>query len=805
MEIVVGLLLLSACLAPLLHRWCGNWLGWVTALPPLAATAYFGSQIPAIVAGETLSLRYAWIPELGIHFSLHLDGLSLLMALLICGIGTLVVIYAGSYLAGRATLGVFFGYFLFFMASMLGLTLANNLILLLVFWEMTTISSYLLIGFEHERPSARSAALQALLVTAGGGLALMAGALLLGNAVLPGYTGGTFELTELAARGDDVRQHAHYLPILLLVLIGAFTKSAQVPFHFWLPGAMEAPTPVSAYLHSATMVKAGIYLLARFYPVLGDTAAWSAIVTPVGATTMLLGAWLAFQVSDLKQILAYSTISILGVLTMLIGVGTEATLAAAMAMLLAHALYKATLFLIAGAVDHEAGERSIERLGGLRRTMPLTAATAGLAALSMAGIVPTFGFIAKEVFYEAAQHAPYAMLITSATMLASAMMTAVAGLVAIRPFFGEATAAAAKAHEPPWPLWICPAILALLGIALGVAPGLLAQPLVAPAAAAIVEDGLPIKLTLWHGFNLTLALSLVTVAVGVVLYLVHRPLRRQLEVLQPIYQFGPGAAYQQALTALNAVARGQTSLLQSGYLRFYLLSIVAAMVGLIWLSLGRLIASTPPPDMFDVYVHEGLLAISIVVATCYVVMTDSRLGAVTGLGVVGYCVAAVFVMYGGPDLAMTQFIVETLTVILLVLVMIHLPRFRRRSQPRDRLRDALVALTAGGTLTALLLFAIGVRTTGAVSTYFVENSYEGGHGRNIVNVILVDFRAIDTLGEITVLGVAGVGVYALLKLRTSSRGRLHSTVVASNPTGQDDSGKAAEEALDPNANVREPS
>jgi multicomponent Na+:H+ antiporter subunit A len=369
--------------------------GWIAAALPAGLTLYFGSLIGPIAAGQRLVVAYPWVPSLGVILSFQVDGLSLLFALLISGIGTLVMVYSGGYLAGHHQLGRFFAIILAFMAAMLGLVLADNLLLLFAFWELTSLTSYLLIGFEHERPAARAAALQALLVTGAGELAMLAGLILLGQ------VGGSLELSQLLTRGEAIRADALYPAILLLILAGALTKSAQVPFHFWLPNAMEAPTPVSAYLHSATMVKVGIYLLARLSPVLGGTPSWQLVLTMVGTATMLVGAWLAVRHTDLKRILAYSTLSALGTLVMLLGIGSAYAATAAVAFLFGHALYKGALFLVAGAIDHETGTREVDRLGGLRGAMPITAAAAGLAALSMAGLPPFFGFIGKELSYEA--------------------------------------------------------------------------------------------------------------------------------------------------------------------------------------------------------------------------------------------------------------------------------------------------------------------------------------------------------------------------------------------------------------------
>ncbi|MBW3600207.1 MAG: hypothetical protein KY475_23405 [Planctomycetes bacterium] len=443
MLIAVALIFVLALLAPAAHRVFGDYVGWALAAPVCAVAGFFGAYVPAVTGGRTFDARWDWAPQLGAAVSFHLDGLSLLMALLILGIGVLVTVYTGSYLRGHEARGVFFAWLLLFMGSMLGLILADNLVALYVFWELTTISSFLLIGFEHQRAEARAAAWQALIVTAGGGLALLAGLLMLA------HVGGSYELSELRLGADAIRGDPLYEAILALVLIGAFAKSAQFPFHFWLPAAMEAPTPASAYLHSATMVKAGVYLLARMFPLLGGTDVWLWIVAPIGAVTMVLGGWLAFHARDLKQVLAFSTITMLGWMTMLLGVGTEKAIAGAVSMLLAHALYKGALFLVAGAVDHESGTRDIERLGGLRRKMPLTATAAGLAALSMAGIAPTIGFIAKETALEAMEKSARPVLGVGVVMIAGMLMVAVAAILVIRPFLGTETSDARQAHEAP--------------------------------------------------------------------------------------------------------------------------------------------------------------------------------------------------------------------------------------------------------------------------------------------------------------------------------------------------------------------
>lgn len=747
--------------APWVHRIGRGASGWLIALLPLSLTLYFARFLDAVATGKVLTVSYPWVPSLGISLSFYIDGLSLLFALLISGVGVLVVIYAGSYLAGHHQLGRFYAAILAFMASMLGLVLADNVMTLFIFWELTSVSSYLLIGFDHEREAARAAALQALLVTGAGGLALLAGLLLLGA------VGGSLELSALLQQGETVRSHALYLPILFLILAGAFTKSAQVPFHFWLPGAMEAPTPVSAYLHSATMVKAGVYLLARLSPVLGGTAQWYYTVTTVGAATMLVGATLALLRTDLKRILAYSTVSALGTLVLLLGLNTELSVKAAVVFLLVHSLYKGALFLTAGAVDHETGTRDVARLGGLRQVMPITAVAAALAALSMAGLPPLLGFIGKELLYEAKLHAPHAtLLITSVGVLTNIAFVAIAATVGLRPFIGPRLPTPKNPHEAPLPLWFGPVVLVGLSLLIGVLPDLLATPLVAPAVAAVRAEPITMTLALWHGLNPILALSVVTVVGGAGVYWGRDRVSQTAARLDFAARWGPEQWYRRALNALNIVARVQTQALQSGYLRVYVvisITVVIVLMGGALISQGGLkwVRGWPEGRFY-----EWVLAGIILAAAVAAIRASSLLAAVAALGGVGYGVALIYILFGAPDLAMTQVAVETLTVVLFVLVLYQeLPQFARLTSVAIRLRDGLLALGVGGLMTTLVLAMRIEPVQSHLTTYFAENSLLHAKGRNVVNVILVDFRALDTLGEITVLAVAAIGVYTLLKLR----------------------------------------
>lgn len=758
--------LLVAGLAPGLAKAFPRRAGWLLALLPLVLTGFFLARVDMIASGAVVEESLPWVPGLGVNLTFYLDGLSLLFALLICGVGTLIVIYAGSYLAGHPRLGRFYFWLLVFMVAMLGLVLAGNLVTLFVFWELTSITSYFLIGFEDREATSRGAALQALLVTGLGGLALLAGFLLLGHA------GGSLELSELLTPGAGVRAHPYYLPILLLVLAGAFTKSAQFPFHFWLPSAMAAPTPVSAYLHSVTMVKAGVYLLFRLSPVLGGTTAWHGLLEATGGVTMLAGAWLALQQTDLKRLLAYSTVSSLGTLVFLIGLDLPFAIESALVYLLAHALYKGALFLTAGAVDHATGERDVTRLGGLSRQMPLVAVAAVAAACSMAGAPPLFGFIAKEHFYAVVLTAPGATLLSSvAAVLTSLLIVAAAAVIAIRPFFGRPATAMREAHGVPVSLWLGPVLLASLGLLLGFFPQLAGLPLLVPAAGAVVGEPVSFNLHLWHGFNWLLLLSAVTLAGGGALAWRHDRWREMARRWPQAAAWGPARAYELVLEGLDFLARWQTRILQNGRLRLYLLTIVGTTVALVGFTLATRAGLNLAPGFTEILARDLVIAAIILVAAWVTLRAGSRLTAIVAMGVVGYGIALIYVQFGAPDLAMTQFSIETMTVVLFVLVFHRLPLFSRHTGRKGWYFDALVALGAGGLMTVLTLVALTERHGSRLAGYFAEQSLPAAHGRNLVNVILVDFRGTDTLGEITVLALAGAGVLALLKLGFEGRGR----------------------------------
>ncbi len=741
----------------------GKLCGWLLALLPLALTLYFTSFAPTITSGEVITTTYSWVPSLGVNFSFRIDGLSWLFALLVSGIGVIIFIYAGSYMEGDPFIGRFYAYMLIFMASMLGLVLADNLITLFIFWELTGFSSYLLIGFKHQYEESRKAALRALLVTSGGGLALMAGLILMG------IVGNSFEISSLVTKGE-IASHPLYASILLLILLGAFTKSAQMPFHFWLPGAMTAPSPVSAYLHSATMVKAGIYLLARLSPVLSGTDLWHLILPGVGGLTMVVAAYLSLRQHDLKRILAYSTISSLGTLVFLLGLDNPLAVKAAIVFLIVHSLYKGALFLIAGIIEHETGTRNVTELGGLGRKMPLVALAAGLAVLSMAGIPTLFGFVSKELIYEVTLEAhQFAFGFTVIAVIANMFLVSAALLVFIRPFMGQPVDTPKHAHHVPLGLWIGPLLLGVLSATAGLFVAQVGEVSVKSAASIVYGGPVDVKLALWHGVNPMLIISIVTVLMGVLLYRYRDLFVRFSSRLDMGERWGPAQWYERGLDGVLALGRFQTRLLQHGYLRIYLLIISLVIVGFVGVTLilrqdfSRLISAS------EIQFHEAVIVAVIVAAVIFALFTRSRLAAVVALGVVGYGVAFIFLLYGAPDLAMTQFAIETLTVILMVLILYRLPPFVNFSSRKQRLRDAVIALVVGALMTTLVLIATANVPQSLLTPFFAENSYTQAHGRNIVNVILVDFRGLDTLGEITVLAIAASGVLALLRFRPSSQ------------------------------------
>jgi multicomponent Na+:H+ antiporter subunit A len=732
--------------------------------PPLIAAALFLvflSFLPTVSSGADLRFAWDWVPSLGVQSSFLVDGLSLTFALLISGIGVVVMLYSASYLAGHPQRGRFSLYLTAFMFSMLGLVLSDNLLNLFVFWELTTITSYLLIGFSHDDDASRRSALQALLVTGAGGLAMLAGFILIGSEA------GSYELSEIRAAGDILRQSPIYLPILILILAGAFTKSAQVPFHFWLPNAMAAPTPVSAYLHSATMVKGGVYLLARLHPSLSGTSEWLWSLTVVGGATAVFASVVAIRQTDLKQTLAYTTLMALGTLVMLLGSPSGYAITAMAAFLVVHSLYKAPLFLVVGCIDHETGLRDAGRLGGLGRKMPVTAVTAALAGLSMAGIAPFLGFIAKELMYAAGLESPASrVFVTGAIFAASSLMAAAAAIVALRPFWGGSDRLPAGSEpqgEAHWAMIAGPLVLAMLGLGFGVFPHVAQTHATTPIVAALSGDPAQAKeLHLWAGFNLPLMLSVLTLIAGLILYVLHQPLRAALaraEAILPSFDRG----WDGLLDGMMQLARWQTSILQSGVLKRYLVTIFLALLAGLSATLirgGLQIGDFSPPQQH--VIHYAVFALT-TAGTLLAVYTRSRITAIASLGVVGIGVALIFIIYGAPDLAITQLLVEVLVVVLFAVAALRLPLLPNRRESPSRPFDAILAIAIGGMVTLLLLGVISGPIDRRLTDFYETAAYTEAHGRNIVNVILVDFRALDTFGEIAVVVMAALAAVALLR------------------------------------------
>lgn len=760
MLICVISVFVMAALAPFIQRLLPKIAQYIIATVPLGIFIYFFSVAYGLDESGNVREVYVWISSLQINLSFFGDGLSLLFALLISGIGFLIVLYSGEYLIGDEMLPRFYSYLLLFMGSMLGIVLADNVIAIFVFWELTSVSSYFLIGYYFDDEKSRRNALQALLVTGLGGMGLLAGMIILGTVA------GSLELSEILSSPGAIQDNALIMPVMLLLLLAAFTKSAQFPFYFWLPNAMAAPTPVSAYLHSATMVKAGIYLMARMSPMFVENLTWQTLLLVFGGITMLLGAAVSVFNTNLKKILAYSTVSALGILTFSIGIGSPEAVNASLVFLVVHSLYKGSLFLVAGAIDHETGTRDIRNLKGLFRMMPVIGIAGIAAAFSSAGIPPFFGFIGKELIYESELHAVKYSKIYIGAMLLTMVLLFVSGFNAgVKPFRGK-NEFSYKAHDPGINMLAGPVLLATLGLIFGLFPDLIA-PLLSNAVGSVVPGAEKLQLGLWHGFNLPLLLSGITILAGSLLYISGLFKLKENPALILIGKSDIDKFYEFLLKYLLRISELITRILQNGYMRYYLMAIIFTVVGLVGFtiySVGgfelNLVIKT------KVFAHDIMLVLVIFIAILDVITTGSRLAAVAALGIVGIGMAIIFMFFGAPDLAMTQFTIDTLTVILFVFVMYKLPRFFNRSTLFDHIRDGILAISFGALMSGIVLYVLNEEKDLRLMQYFAENSYLAAHGRNIVNVILVDFRGLDTMVEITVLTVASVGVYALIKFKT---------------------------------------
>jgi multicomponent K+:H+ antiporter subunit A len=759
LALIVMLPFLGAALPALMIRAGRNACAIATASVTLLAFALLLTHVPAVLRGELVQAGWQWLPGLGLNVNFFLDGLGLLFAGLILGIGLLIITYARFYLSKDDPMGNFYTYLLLFQGAMVGIVLSDNVLLLLIFWELTSLSSFLLIGFWRHLPEGRQGARMALTVTGAGGLSLIAGMLLLG------HIAGSYDLTVILQSRDAIQASPLYLPALLLILGGCFTKSAQFPFHFWLPHAMAAPTPVSAYLHSATMVKAGLFLMARLWPVLAGTDAWFYLVATAGLVTMVVGAGIALFKDDLKGLLAFSTVSHLGLVTMLLGFGTPMAAVAGVFHIINHATFKAALFMSAGIVDHEVGSRDINHLGGLALLMPVTATLATIAAASMAGIPPFNGFLSKEMMLEAVTHTAWAgqgWIVPLAATLGAVFSVAYSLRYIVHVFFGPRRESyPSHPHDPPAGMWLPPALLAALVVAIGLFPETFAGALVRAGAAAVIGAPLPaFHLSLWHGVTPALALSVIALGAGLVALW-------RYAVVRAWWQAGPHpqakAMFDAAIAAAVALSRRVTHGLHNGSLQRYLAFLLgAALVVGFAAFLGSPHAAGTRATLPVAPV--ALVAWLLLVGACVVgvALHRQRFVALIVVGVVGLIVSIGFVHLSAPDLALTQISVEVVTVILILLALYFLPKHTPPESTRSRrLRDGALAVL-GGLGMGGLSWAAMTRDFTTLSGYYLEQAKPGGGGTNVVNVILVDFRGFDTFGEIIVLGIAALAIYALL-------------------------------------------
>lgn len=768
--------LLAAMAGALKSRITPVTMGWVLSGAPVLAFAGLCYLFASLDGAPALSARVAWMPSLGLSAALYVDHLSLLFGLLITGIGSLVVVYSGYYFQGKESVWRFFCYLLLFMTAMLGLVMAGDLVTLFVFWEGTSITSFLLIGYT-KTDAARRGALKSLLITGGGGIALLAGFLLIFSVT------GSAELSVILTSGDVLRESPLYAAMFALVAIGAFTKSAQFPAHIWLPDAMAAPTPASAYLHSATMVKAGIYLMARLNPALGHTETWFWTLSAFGMVTMLLGAVLALKQHDLKALLAYTTVSQLGLLMMLIGQDTEIAFKALVIGLSAHALYKGALFLVTGAVDHETGTRDLRRLGGLARAMPLTTAVAAVACLSMAGLPPLFGFLAKETNLATVIHPTLPsgadLVMTLAAVVTGALMFALALMLFVDVFWGKPRDGEIRAHEAPRGMLFAP----LLPAAMSLAVGLLPEPpwlarLLAGAAGDAFGESVKVSLAIWTGINPPLLLSLLAIALGAGLFAARHRARATMERTRLRWNWN--GAYDLGLRTADGAAHLATRA-QHGRLRDYMAVMLMAMAALVFLY-GKLPwpDQLPPIDLRgETSLLRAFMLLVTVAAAAATLFFRQDLMAILAVGASGLGVAVLMALEPSPDLALVQVVVDILTVIVLVLLLTRLPQAQRehageftfRQNWVGLMRDAVIAIGCGVVMTAVCLTALVTRPReSALTPFFEANAKTALDANDIVGAILMDFRALDTLMEIVVFCMAGLGVYTLLRFASLKAG-----------------------------------
>ncbi|KMY48774.1 Na+/H+ antiporter subunit A [Peribacillus loiseleuriae] len=779
--------LIYKLLTPRIHT------GWFVLFVPLTLFIYLLRYIPAIAKGKTIHNTVPWIPSAGINYTTYLDGLGLIFGLLITGVGALVILYSIYYMSKhREALHNFYVYLLLFMGAMLGLVFSDNILVLYVFWELTSISSFLLIAYWSQRKKSRQGALKSMLITIFGGLAMLAGFIMLSMMT------NTYSIREMITQVDIMTANSLFLPAMILILIGAFTKSAQFPFSTWLPDAMEAPTPISAYLHSATMVKAGIYLVARFTPVFGGSSEWFWIVSGVGMITLLYGSVNAVKQTDLKALLAYSTISQLGLIMSLLGLGSAAmyfghgdestmyavAVLAAIFHLINHSTFKGSLFMVVGIIDHETGTRDIRKLGGLMHLMPISFTLTIIGSFSMAGLPPFNGFLSKELFFTGVLQAAhlnvfnmetFGMLFPVIAWVASVFTFIYCMILVFKTFTGkyQPKRLEKEAHEAPIGMLIPPIILASLVIAIFFFPNVVSKYLLQPAVVAILPDfaqngGAHVQISAWHGWNTELFMTIGVVALGVFMFIFLKKWIR-------IYGIFPQALtldhlYNQGIEKIESISYRLTNRYMTGSIRDYLVYIFTFMIlmlgGAIWLLNG---ISFDSSNDAPINMYEGGLVAGMVIAACTVLFSKSRMTSLIAVGALGYLVSMLFVIFRAPDLALTQLVVETVTTALFLLCFYHLPELSKNiGRMRFKATNLIVSIGVGMVVTIMALSANGTRLFEPISSYF-EDSYELAGAKNIVNAILVDFRGFDTMLEISVLCIAGLGVYTLIKLRLTGR------------------------------------
>lgn len=788
--------IIAAILLPFLFKQVRSiHTGWFVLLVPLALLGYYIPFVKQTINGESAVATMEWIPSLDISFTSYLDGLSVLFSILITGIGSLVVLYSIFYLdKTKEQLHNFYIYLLMFMTAMLGVVQSDHVITLYLFWELTSISSFLLIGYWFNRDKSRFGALKSMMITVAGGL------MMLGGFVLLSMMGGSFSIRELIAQAPEMATHDYFVLALVLILLGAFTKSAQFPFYIWLPDAMEAPTPVSAYLHSATMVKAGIYLVARLTPIFALSEVWVWLVAGIGLLTLLWGSFFASKQTDLKGILAFSTVSQLGLIMSLLGVAAMAFHVedaadtifkfagfAAIFHLINHATFKGSLFMIAGIVDHETGTRDIRKLGGLMSLMPISFTVALIGSFSMAGLPPFNGFLSKEMFltgmlavkeFDLFNFETFGILFPIIAWIASVFTFVYSMYFVFKTFTGnlQAEKLPKKPHEAPIGMLVSPIILATLVIAIFFIPNIVGNLFVKPAVAAIQPflysspEEVGIVVQAWHGFEPEFKMTLGIVAAGLLLFIL-------LPKWQKAYRIIPGWLSLNRLydfmmdSVLDTMMERFSNLYMTGSIRKYLTYMFAAIVSIV---IGTLFIkdafALSFEDVSPIAIYDVTLIVVLVIGTLTTLLAKSRITSIVGLGAVGYTVALFFVIFNAPDLALTQLVIETISVALFLMAFYHLPKLNRvEERMRFQVGRALISIGVGAMVTLLALSAHSQKMVASISEYYKETVYSLAGGGNIVNVILVDYRGFDTLFEITVLGIAGMGIYAMIKLRLSRK------------------------------------